>query len=165
MGELNIAFPDRLKHSRLDLDFLTSLGPQLGVAIENARLWEEVRRKDAMRAELLKKVVGKDGHRLPYEVETITNVARHAQTDHARVMFEFRAGSVVAIIEDAGRGFNVEKTLSSPHVRERLNLYSMEERAALIGGKLEIESAPGKGTTLFVQVPFRMAPDPDGASA
>ena len=37
---------------------------------------------------------------------------------------------------------------------KKLGLYGMEERAALVGGRLTIESTPGKGTTVFVEVPL-----------
>jgi signal transduction histidine kinase len=57
VGQLNIAFSNETAVRDLDLDLLQTVGPQLGVAIENARLWEEVRQKDALRAGLLKKVV------------------------------------------------------------------------------------------------------------
>lgn len=95
--------------------------------------------------------------RLPYEVETalyrmvqeaLTNVARHAQATTASVIVERRNGTVRAIIEDDGRGFD-------PHATgpDRLGLYGLRERAELLGGSLTIESTAEHGTSLFVEIP------------
>jgi two-component system sensor kinase len=52
------------------------------------------------------------------------------------------------IVEDDGNGFNPQMVPESGH----LGLFGMRERADMIGGKLLIESTPGKGTTLIVEV-------------
>ena len=57
---------------------------------------------------------------------------------------------IVLIVEDNGIGFDVTKQTGR---NERLGLVGMNERAALIGGKVEIESAKGKGTTIYAKVP------------
>jgi len=57
----------------------------------------------------------------------------------------------VAIIEDNGRGFDVDELLAR---EQSLGLHVMRERSFLVGGKLTIESSPGAGTTVFVQVPL-----------
>jgi signal transduction histidine kinase len=57
VGQLNIAYPSPEIAEKIDLELLKTLSSQLGILIENARLWDEVRRKENMRAELLKKVV------------------------------------------------------------------------------------------------------------
>ncbi len=57
---------------------------------------------------------------------------------------------IVLIIEDDGVGFNPKLKKN----RSRgLGLIGMEERAALVGGTFEIESAPKQGTTIFIRVP------------
>ncbi len=65
-------------------------------------------------------------------------------------MLEKRDGSVILIVEDDGKGFNVKgkKTKS-----KGLGLIGMKERAALVGGTLEIESSRKQGTTIFARVP------------
>jgi len=55
---------------------------------------------------------------------------------------------VVIIVEDDGIGFNYEAALQS----RRLGLLGMRERAEMLGGRLTVESAPGQGTTIQVEV-------------
>ena len=65
-------------------------------------------------------------------------------------MIERRDDSLVLIIEDNGKGFNLNnKKLQS----KGLGVTGMKERAQLIGGRLEIESSPRKGTTVYASVP------------
>ncbi len=245
------------------IEVLAAIGRQIGVAIENARLYEELREKDALRRQLLDKVIsvqederrriarelhdqigqpltsllltltvldesdafpapiharlkdlrgivsqtlrsvrnlalqlrpsvlddlgllaalrqyfrqyedrfhtpvdfqvlGFDLDRVPSEVETalyrivqeaLTNVARHAQARSVSVLLENRRTSVKLIIEDDGIGFDVAKVMGSRARETNLGLYGMQERAALLGGTLTIESTPGMGTSVFVEIP------------
>jgi excisionase family DNA binding protein len=82
--------------------------------------------------------------------EALTNVARHAQAIRASVMFQRREHTVVVLVEDDGMGFDVEEAFR----KGRLGLLGMRERAAMLGGQLTIESEPGNGTTLIVEVPL-----------
>ena len=93
--------------------------------------------------------------RLPREIETtlyritqeaLTNVVKHAQAKHVSIVLTRRDGSVAALIEDDGRGITEAG-------RDGLGLLGMRERIALVDGRLEIESSPGSGTTLSVEVP------------
>ncbi len=102
---------------------------------------------------------GLDEGRLSSEVETalyrivqesLTNVARHSGARTASVMVERKNGQVRAIIEDDGRGFDPALARSADR---RLGLYGMRERAELLGGKLTVESAPGQGASVFVEIP------------
>ena len=95
--------------------------------------------------------------RLPDDVETVlyrivqealTNVVKHARAEHVSIVLRRQNGSVTAVIEDDGRGFSPDGTGD-----EGLGLLGMRERVALVEGRLEIESAPGAGTTLVVEVP------------
>lgn len=81
--------------------------------------------------------------------EALTNVTRHAQAGHVGILLERRDDRVTAIIEDDGVGFDPEEARR----RGRLGLLGMSERATMLGGKLTIESSPGKGTTVFVDIP------------
>src|SRR5450756_503163 len=81
--------------------------------------------------------------------EALTNVTRHAQAGHVGILLEQRDDRVTAIIEDDGVGFDPEEARR----RGRLGLLGMSERATMLGGKLTIESSPGKGTTVFVDIP------------
>ena len=103
--------------------------------------------------------VGLGDERLPPSVETalyrivqeaLTNVVRHAQATRVDVLLERRGDQVVAIIEDDGVGFDPEMERQSG----RLGLFSMQERAEMLGGALTIESRIGQGTTVFVEAPY-----------
>ncbi len=99
--------------------------------------------------------------RLPPHVETalyrviqegLNNVLKHAQAQRVSVILEHSGDYVKAILEDDGVGFDVGVTSSAPVTERRLGLMGMRERIELVGGRLEIESAPGSGTTLVVQI-------------
>ena len=94
--------------------------------------------------------------RLPGEVETalyrvvqesLTNVVKHAQASRVSVLLTRGGGSVKAVIEDDGRGM-------SDGAAGGFGLLGMRERLALVGGRLEIESSPGAGTTIAAEVPL-----------
>ena len=69
------------------------------------------------------------------------------------VIFNRDKDSVQIIVEDTGRGFDVE-SLAGNHAHNRFGLLGMRERATLAGGTFDVESTPGKGTSLFVRVPI-----------
>ena len=76
--------------------------------------------------------------------EALTNVARHTSADHAEVRIQENSGVIRLSVKDNGRGFNPGQT----GVLEGLGVAGMRERAALVGGELEFDSSPGKGTTV-----------------
>jgi signal transduction histidine kinase len=82
--------------------------------------------------------------------EALTNAIKHAQASSVSVIVASAGeGAVRAVIEDDGVGFLADR------VREgALGLVGMRERVTLLGGRLEIESAPGAGTTLVVELPI-----------
>jgi signal transduction histidine kinase len=97
--------------------------------------------------------------RLPTTVETalyrivqeaMTNAARHGKATFIGVLVSRRNGTVQAIVEDNGAGFEVEQ------VRRRqssVGIFGMSERAELLGGKLDIESSR-EGTTVYAEIPL-----------
>lgn len=103
------------------------------------------------------KARGLKEERLPAAVETalyrvvqeaVTNVVRHAAATRIDVLVERRDGRVMAMVEDNGDGF----VPAIAGETERLGLVGMRERAEALGGTLTIESAPGEGTTIAVEV-------------
>jgi PAS domain S-box-containing protein len=82
--------------------------------------------------------------------ESLNNAHKHARAKRVEVILERRDKAVLLIISDNGRGFNVRNQSKSS---KGLGLTGMKERAALIGASLEIESAAGRGTTVYVKVP------------
>ncbi len=82
--------------------------------------------------------------------ETLTNIARHAQARSASILVEKHGETIRAIVEDDGLGFNV----NANHGERHLGLLGMRERAELLGGTLTIESAPERGTSIFIEIPL-----------
>lgn len=103
------------------------------------------------------------GHsrRLQPEIETtlfritqegLTNTARHAQAANVQVSLAFDTGSTTLQIQDDGRGFDPDTILRAgdkPH----WGLLGIEERVSLVGGRSQILSQPGEGTTITVTIP------------
>lgn len=83
--------------------------------------------------------------------EALTNVAKHAHAKTASVLLQSRADSLLLIVEDDGCGFVVPDVGAGGG--KHIGLMGMQERVSLIGGKLTIESSPGAGTTVYVEVP------------
>jgi PAS domain S-box-containing protein len=83
--------------------------------------------------------------------EALNNVLKHAAATHVDVLLELRDGVLTLIVEDDGRGFDAE----NPPQRDGrgIGLVSMRERAALLGGALEVETAVDDGTTVYARVP------------
>ncbi len=103
-----------------------------------------------------------DERRLPLEVETslfraaqeaISNIARHAQAETVLIQCMRGAGAVTIEIEDDGRGFDLPSAGLSDGGRG-LGLAGIRERLDLLGGRAEIESAPGEGTRLLLSAPL-----------
>lgn len=86
--------------------------------------------------------------------EALTNVLKHAKAQNVSVIVEHRGNRVRAIVEDDGSGFDVEAMIQKPLSERRLGLMGMKERASLVGGRLDIESAPGAGTTVILYIPI-----------
>ena len=73
------------------------------------------------------------------------------------MLLEYQKNEVVLVIEDDGVGFDPDAGRDVTASGKGLGLIGMSERCLLVGGKLEIESRPGKGTTIFARVPARYA--------
>lgn len=91
--------------------------------------------------------------------EALSNVLRHARAENVWIRLAGSDGKVVAEIEDDGQGF--EAPTSVDRLDRGLGILGMRERAAIVGGDLEIESEPGRGTIVRVRIPIR-GEDDDG---
>jgi PAS domain S-box-containing protein len=85
--------------------------------------------------------------------EALNNISKYAAATEVSVLMEKMGDNIVVIIEDNGRGFDPSAETARTEAGHGLGLTGMRERAALIGGDLEIESAAGKGTTIYIRVP------------
>jgi signal transduction histidine kinase len=85
--------------------------------------------------------------------EALRNVKRYSGASEAEVDLQMPGERLEISVRDRGRGFD----LSHLGGNEGLGIRNMEERARLLGGKFEIQSEPGKGTTVAASVPFKPA--------
>ena len=87
--------------------------------------------------------------------ESLTNVAKHARASRVDLTLETRRGAVRVQIKDNGKAFPVEARLSGRR-KKRLGLLGMQERVRLLNGRFAVRSAPGKGTTVWAEIPLKM---------
>ncbi len=146
---------------RLVLGLRPSLLDELGLAAALQRLCTEFAHTQGIRVEL--HVGSLSDHRLPSSMETalyrivqeaLTNMVKHAAATAASVLFQLTASSVRMVVEDNGRGFDPESVRQAAGRRGGLGLYGMQERTAILGGTFTIESAVGRGTTIYVEIPL-----------
>jgi len=263
-GILSVAAERKQFFNEAELRLLSAIGQQIGVALENARLWEELRQKERVRSELLARVIHAqeeerqriarelhdgigqslnalvfglnaistalsqapdmapelmdrlkvstsetvkelqeviydlrpsvlddlgliralrwyaeerlesrgvrvvldmppESQRLPSEVETaffrigqeaITNIGKHAQAREVRICLRVTQRHAHLEIEDDGVGFDLKAALAGDDGQRGWGLLGMQERAALLGGELVVDSASGRGTCLRVTLPL-----------
>jgi signal transduction histidine kinase/ligand-binding sensor domain-containing protein len=84
--------------------------------------------------------------------EALANVARHSQARRVSISLVYFPGQVTVRIADDGKGFDAQNRPAG------IGLRSMRERIQMIGGTLQIDSEPGKGTSLFAWAPLQPAP-------
>jgi signal transduction histidine kinase len=84
--------------------------------------------------------------------EALTNVARHAHSSRVEVSIQKLPDCVCMKIQDDGKSFNVDRALHA-NGGKRLGLLGMRERLEMVGGRFDVESAPGKGTTILARIP------------
>lgn len=93
-----------------------------------------------------------DGELALYRIlqEALTNVVRHAAATRVEVRLADEGGSLVLTVADDGHGFAARERMAGPG---GLGLLGMQERAAYVGGSVEIVSEPGAGTRVRVVIP------------
>lgn len=90
--------------------------------------------------------------------EALTNVQKHAEATHVRLIIAAQADGISFVVEDDGKGFDVKQT--APHAVGRasdkgLGLTTMDERAQMLRGTLRVWSEEGKGTRITLVVPVQ----------
>jgi len=142
---------------RLAIDLRPPMLDDLGLEAALQSLVQDFSQRWLIRATFTSSRFG----RLPAEVELVlyrivqealSNVARHANASQVLVRLTRRGRALRLLVEDDGCGFDVEAT---KHSRESgLGLFGMEERLALVGGALRVESTVGEGTRVSAEVPL-----------
>jgi signal transduction histidine kinase len=149
---------DRTLQSVRDLSRLLHppLLDDLGLATALSYDVRDFSRRTGVRAEFIHENM--DEHLAPeleisaYRIvqEALTNVARHAAAATCRVSLRRASGVLHLSVEDDGRGFDAAGTSRS---HDGLGLLSMQERVSALHGRMRLETAPGKGTRLMVELP------------
>ena len=91
--------------------------------------------------------------------EAVGNAKKHAQASEIKISIVTKQEKAFVEIRDNGVGFDVRGTQSSYDQRTSLGLINMDERAELVGGQCTIDSAPGKGTAVRIELPFKQVAD------
>ncbi|MCH7559446.1 MAG: PAS domain S-box protein, partial [Planctomycetes bacterium] len=87
--------------------------------------------------------------------ELLTNVVKHAHARKIRVSVRKACGQIRVSVQDDGAGFEESQAGSKVSQTTRFGLFSIREQLEYLGGYLEIESEPGRGTTVTAVVPIR----------
>ncbi len=86
--------------------------------------------------------------------EAMTNIIRHSNARSARVLLKRDNSKLMLSVQDDGRGFDIHAVGHAPDTPHRWGLFGIQERVAALEGTFEVESQPGKGTTLQVEIPL-----------
>jgi len=101
--------------------------------------------------------------RLPHDIELVlyrivqealNNVEKHSRANEVKVLFMFSGSSLVSIIKDDGIGFQYESSAATRSLLSGYGLVNMKERAASVGGTVEINSASNRGTEIVISIPL-----------
>jgi PAS domain S-box-containing protein len=108
-------------------------------------------------------IMGYDKGSVPAEIETtiyrfvqetLNNIVKHSGADRVSVVLSVKPDHVLTIVEDNGRGFAMADYPAARGGNHHLGLVGIKERITLLGGEFQIESAEGKGTTVFLRIPL-----------
>ena len=154
----------------LTFDLASPVLHQLGLEAALRSLGERLQRQHGVRFRL---VVGKKRKPSPEATnvivhrcvrELLRNIGDHAQARQATMRITAPCGRLAVAVEDDGIGFDPSGLEGSFGPDGHFGLYSIAEQLRLIGGRLEIDSVPGKGTRAVVSVPAELATAPGGGS-
>ena len=138
----------------------------LGLALALRELAQQTTQRTGVRLELripekiaadLSPAVEQEIYRIAQE--TLENIVRHADATSVLLKLEQSLGSLALTIEDNGRGMDAQVIqVSESGDQRRVGIRGMKERAALIGGDLEISTQAGRGTRVHLTIPLSPSP-------
>jgi signal transduction histidine kinase len=85
--------------------------------------------------------------------EALNNIRKHSEASDISITLELKVNEIKMTVTDNGRGFAISRLTEDLAKEGKLGILGMQERARLIGGRLEISSEPGKGTNVIAKVP------------
>ncbi|MGQ9459412.1 MAG: sensor histidine kinase, partial [Anaerolineae bacterium] len=86
--------------------------------------------------------------------EAMNNILRHSGARNVAISLQKREDYLDLSVEDDGVGFDLEEVVHGPDTSRGLGLLGMAERVHLLGGQLNVTSAPGEGTCIHAQIPL-----------
>ncbi len=92
--------------------------------------------------------------------EALTNVTRHAQPSEVNISLSRDGLDLLLSVQDDGLGFDLSAMRERAVAGGSLGVLGMQERATLVGGQLDIDSEPGRGTTVLFRCPWRQHEEP-----
>ncbi|MBW2245589.1 MAG: PAS domain S-box protein [Deltaproteobacteria bacterium] len=87
--------------------------------------------------------------------EGLANIKKHADAEHVTIRLVAAFPNIILRIEDNGKGFDVQKRLATLSEEKRMGIRSMEQRAKLLQGEMEIQSKPMQGTKISIMLPYK----------
>ena len=93
--------------------------------------------------------------------EALNNIAKHAQADQVEISLVKRGSRIDASIRDNGKGFDLGKVLHPESPERSFGIVGIQERVSLLGGQMEIQSRPGFGTLISIEIPYERVEDGD----
>lgn len=120
----------------------------------------EYERKHGVVVELNSEELGRN--RLSFAIETnlyrilqeaFTNIAKHASARIIKVYIGCENSMVRMIVEDDGCGFKIDDPKGDDGGTRRLGLHGIQERTSMLGGNISVNSSPGNGTSILVEIP------------
>ncbi len=97
-------------------------------------------------------------------LEALNNIKKHSQASEMELVIRFLPDAVRISVTDNGIGFDLAKVTESVHENRNIGLLSMQERANMVGGELQIESRPGAGTSITLGIPIKKREGKSGNS-
>ncbi|MGH2521938.1 MAG: sensor histidine kinase, partial [Anaerolineales bacterium] len=83
--------------------------------------------------------------------DLLSNVRQHAHASRAQMLLDLTEDAVRVTVEDNGSGFDVNETLGA---KKGIGLSTLRERVEMMGGQVQIDSAPGRGTKVSLLLPI-----------
>lgn len=152
------------KTRRFIFDLRPMMLDDLGLTPTMRRYVQDYQEKSGLTVDL--SFLGEERRLAPYTEVTIfralqellNNVDRHAQASHVKVTLNLESEPVRLSVEDDGQGFEVEPMLGAVAERKSLGLATLRERLEMLGGHVQVQSQPGQGTVVTLEVPAGIPP-------
>ena len=90
--------------------------------------------------------------------ELLTNVAKHAVAQRVTIQLLQRGDVLALAVADNGKGFDVRQSLAPQANQGHYGLRNIRERVEFFGGMFRVESVPGQGSEIMIELPFRDRP-------